>query len=235
MALQSCYECNKEISTKAVMCPHCGAPQNSVSGKAKDGFFGRLGKTFKNVKNNIEMERLIKEHIKEIERKIEEDMEEVIELEQKGKKGRKKSDYEDQIRPNGTIQYAKRSTFFGPMGTKDGEYALGIRRKNSITPDNDTGKFPTLYRYLNGHVLELNTRQITDGDYIYESTTVESIDEEIVVLMEKMEIESGWEKEIWRKINEIRSKREKEKPDYSKPTILSRFRQIQEIDDDIPF
>jgi predicted amidophosphoribosyltransferase len=32
MALQSCYECNKEISTKAIMCPHCGAPQNPVSG-----------------------------------------------------------------------------------------------------------------------------------------------------------------------------------------------------------
>ena len=40
MALQSCYECNKEISTKAVMCPQCGAPQNPVSGlidKAKSG------------------------------------------------------------------------------------------------------------------------------------------------------------------------------------------------------
>ena len=39
MALQSCYECNKEISTKAIICPQCGAPQNPVSGlvdKAKD-------------------------------------------------------------------------------------------------------------------------------------------------------------------------------------------------------
>ena len=41
MALQSCYECNKEISTKALMCPQCGAPQNPVSGLADKtkGFF----------------------------------------------------------------------------------------------------------------------------------------------------------------------------------------------------
>jgi len=32
MALQSCYECNKEISSKAIICPQCGAPQNPVSG-----------------------------------------------------------------------------------------------------------------------------------------------------------------------------------------------------------
>jgi hypothetical protein len=32
MALQSCYECGKEISSKAIMCPQCGAPQNPVSG-----------------------------------------------------------------------------------------------------------------------------------------------------------------------------------------------------------
>lgn len=32
MALQSCYECGKEISSKALMCPQCGAPQNPVSG-----------------------------------------------------------------------------------------------------------------------------------------------------------------------------------------------------------
>jgi hypothetical protein len=53
MALRSCYECNKEISTKAIMCPQCGAPQNPVSGlvdKVKDGF---IGKTFNKVKNNI--------------------------------------------------------------------------------------------------------------------------------------------------------------------------------------
>ena len=74
MALQSCYECNKEISTKALMCPQCGAPQNPVSGlvdKAKNGFFG---KTFKKVKNHLEMER----NRKEIERKIEEDLEKVV-------------------------------------------------------------------------------------------------------------------------------------------------------------
>jgi hypothetical protein len=32
MALKSCYECNKEISTKSIICPQCGAPQNPVSG-----------------------------------------------------------------------------------------------------------------------------------------------------------------------------------------------------------
>ena len=32
MALQSCYECNKKISSKAIICPQCGAPQNPVSG-----------------------------------------------------------------------------------------------------------------------------------------------------------------------------------------------------------
>ena len=48
MALQSCYECNKEISTKAIMCPQCGAPQNPVSGmldKAK-GFISKNKKAF---------------------------------------------------------------------------------------------------------------------------------------------------------------------------------------------
>ena len=48
MALRSCYECNKEISTKAIMCPQCGAPQNPVSdlmGKAK-GFFSKSKEAF---------------------------------------------------------------------------------------------------------------------------------------------------------------------------------------------
>jgi hypothetical protein len=73
MALQSCYECNKEISTKALMCPQCGAPQNPVSGladKVKDGF---LGKTFNKVKNNIKeiaankiVERIIEENLERV-------------------------------------------------------------------------------------------------------------------------------------------------------------------------
>jgi len=60
MAIQSCYECNKEISSKAIFCPQCGAPQNPVSdliehpkvsrlidkAKEKGGF---LRKTFKNL------------------------------------------------------------------------------------------------------------------------------------------------------------------------------------------
>ena len=70
MALQSCYECNKEISTKAIICPQCGAPQNPVSGlvdKAKDGF---LGKTFNKTKNIIrgiarrkEVKRITEEYL----------------------------------------------------------------------------------------------------------------------------------------------------------------------------
>jgi len=79
MALRSCYECNKEISTKAIMCPQCGAPQNPVSGlvdkaidKAKEGG-GFLQNAFKKVKNHLESER----EQKEIERKIEH-LEEII-------------------------------------------------------------------------------------------------------------------------------------------------------------
>ncbi len=72
MALQSCYECNKEISTKAITCPQCGAPQNPVSGltdkvKEKSGLF------FKKVKNHLEEAR----NRREIERKIEH-LEEII-------------------------------------------------------------------------------------------------------------------------------------------------------------
>ena len=67
MALRSCYECNKEISTKAIMCPQCGAPQNPVSDlidkaidKAKEGG-GFLQNAFKKVKNHLESEREQKE------------------------------------------------------------------------------------------------------------------------------------------------------------------------------
>ena len=31
MALIKCYECSKEISDKAVNCPHCGAPKPEKS------------------------------------------------------------------------------------------------------------------------------------------------------------------------------------------------------------
>ncbi len=69
MAIQSCYECNKDISTKAIICPQCGAPQNPVSGlmdKAK----GFLSKNLKKIEKELEMKRAEKE----MERKIEEDM-----------------------------------------------------------------------------------------------------------------------------------------------------------------
>jgi hypothetical protein len=78
MALQSCYECNKDISTNAILCPQCGAPQNPVSGlidkakekidevkeggvsglidKAKEGG-GFLLNSFKSFKKNREEEK----------------------------------------------------------------------------------------------------------------------------------------------------------------------------------
>ena len=57
MALKSCYECNKKISTKAIMCPQCGAPQNPVSGlmdKAK----GFLAKKKDEARKEKEKERI---------------------------------------------------------------------------------------------------------------------------------------------------------------------------------
>ena len=66
MALQSCYECNKEISTKALMCPQCGAPQNPVSGlvgKTK-GFFSRRKEAFM---KGVEEGRKEKDSIRKLE------------------------------------------------------------------------------------------------------------------------------------------------------------------------
>jgi hypothetical protein len=67
MALQSCYECNKEISTKAILCPQCGAPQNPVSGladkvKEKGGF---LLNAFRNFKEDRERDKSKIEYRKE--------------------------------------------------------------------------------------------------------------------------------------------------------------------------
>ena len=59
MALRSCYECNKEISTKAIMCPQCGAPQNPVS-----GLVDKTLNVFKKFKND-------RDRKKEIERQEE--------------------------------------------------------------------------------------------------------------------------------------------------------------------
>jgi hypothetical protein len=67
MALRSCYECNKEISTKALMCPQCGAPQNPVSGlmgKAK-GFLSKSKEAFM---SGIEKKRKEKEIEREKEK-----------------------------------------------------------------------------------------------------------------------------------------------------------------------
>jgi hypothetical protein len=74
MALQPCYECNKKISTKAIMCPQCGAPQNPASGlmdKAK-GFLLKKKESFM-----IGIEEARKE--KELQR----EKEEIIKLEDK--------------------------------------------------------------------------------------------------------------------------------------------------------
>jgi|APSaa5957512535_1039671.scaffolds.fasta_scaffold145192_2 hypothetical protein len=100
MALHSCYECNKEISTKAIMCPQCGAPQNPVSGladKVKDGF---LGKTFNKVKNNI---REIARN-KEIERIIEENLEQWID-----------ADETPRVDPEGRIESTKNIVKWGML------------------------------------------------------------------------------------------------------------------------
>lgn len=40
MAIVTCLECNKEISTSALVCPYCGAPANQalgISEKEKSG------------------------------------------------------------------------------------------------------------------------------------------------------------------------------------------------------
>jgi hypothetical protein len=40
MAIVTCLECNNEISTSALVCPHCGAPANQalgISEKEKSG------------------------------------------------------------------------------------------------------------------------------------------------------------------------------------------------------
>lgn len=34
MALHTCHECGKSISSQAERCPHCGAPVLSTAGKA---------------------------------------------------------------------------------------------------------------------------------------------------------------------------------------------------------
>lgn len=41
MALIGCHECGKEISDKAALCPHCGAPKARV--KRSDYSCGRCG------------------------------------------------------------------------------------------------------------------------------------------------------------------------------------------------
>ncbi len=74
MALQYCYECNKEISTKAIICPQCGAPQNPASGLI-DKAGGFLKNAFQKGKNHLEAEM----NRREIERKIDEDLERVVE------------------------------------------------------------------------------------------------------------------------------------------------------------
>ena len=65
MALQSCYECNKEISTKAIMCPQCGAPQNPVSGLL-DKATGFLSKNKKAFMSGVEEAKKEKKSINEM-------------------------------------------------------------------------------------------------------------------------------------------------------------------------
>ncbi len=38
MAMTTCRECNREVSTQALVCPHCGAPQPALPGWRGSGF-----------------------------------------------------------------------------------------------------------------------------------------------------------------------------------------------------
>lgn len=41
MAIKSCRECGKDVSTEAAVCPHCGVPKpTEVKASAKDGLIG---------------------------------------------------------------------------------------------------------------------------------------------------------------------------------------------------
>ena len=131
MAIQSCYECNKEISSKAIFCPQCGAPQNPVSdliehpkvsrlidkAKEKGGF---LRKTFKNLIEYPERKRQEQRDL-EIVNALETDIENIIrkekdirkKAEQSKRENQKTSvDIEDGVEINGNLLWFLALIFF---------------------------------------------------------------------------------------------------------------------------
>ena len=131
MAIQSCYECNKEISSKAIFCPQCGAPQNPVSdliehpkvsrlidkAKEKSRF---LRKTFKNVIEYPEKKRQEKIAIETLNA-LETDIENIIrkekdirkKAEQSKRENQKTSvDIEDGVEINGNLLWFLAVIFF---------------------------------------------------------------------------------------------------------------------------
>ena len=131
MAIQSCYECNKEISSKAIFCPQCGDPQNPVSdliehpkvsglidkAKEKSRF---LRKTFKNVIEYPEKKRQEKIAIETLNA-LETDIENIIrkekdirkKAEQSKRENQKTSvDIEDGVEINGNLLWFLSVIFF---------------------------------------------------------------------------------------------------------------------------
>jgi hypothetical protein len=72
MALQPCYECNKEISAKALTCPQCGAPQNPVSGLMDNakGFFSKKKKAFMKGVEEGRKKNAIREKLDDLENRL---------------------------------------------------------------------------------------------------------------------------------------------------------------------
>ena len=189
MALQSCYECNKKISTKALMCPQCGAPQNPISGlvdKAKDGF---LGKTFNKVKNNIKQVAANKI----VTRRIEEDLERVVQREIIDEHAAIMQEALKVSKQDGT-------SFVDTLNSKLKLYIFP-RLHSLLTGSRPMPMFPLA-------PVPVSTNEII-RDNCPSAVFEREANKEFEVLMEMMEIPSGhdwWEKLIWMKLEYIRGK-----------------------------
>ena len=189
MALQSCYECNKKISTKALMCPQCGAPQNPVSGlvdKAKGGF---LGKTFNKVKNNIKQVAANKI----VTRRIEEDLERVVQREIIDEHAAIMQEAFKVSKQDGT-------SFVDTLNSKLKLYIFP-RLHSLLTGSRPMPMFPLA-------PVPVSTNEII-RDNCPSAVFEREANKEFEVLMEMMEIPSGhdwWEKLIWMKLEYIRGK-----------------------------
>ena len=198
MALQSCYECNKKISTKALMCPQCGAPQNPISGlvdKAKDGF---LGKTFNKVKNNIK--QVVANKI--VTRRIEEDLERVVQREIIDERAAIMQEALKVSKQDGT-------SFVDTLNSKLKLYIFP--RLHSLLTGSETIMPPWL-------LAPVSKNEIIRHNFPVEVFEREK-NKEFQVLMEMMEIPSGhdWgEKLIWMRLEGIRKKIAESKGENSK-------------------